>query len=123
MSDREEPEGGKRRIDDLVDMDADDLYDLIYKRYLDLNEGRSVVDQVIAMLKNSKAGDVPVTLEDQFEFLRRLFDEINVLYLSNLALIAQFKKRAIEEPESKSVSEAGSLPNLKGFERDDSGPD
>jgi hypothetical protein len=68
------------------------LYTLLEKRQEDLQEALGLMERGIAMLQNSKQGDKPITLEEQFHFVLRLFESINVLYLSNMALIAQVKK-------------------------------
>jgi hypothetical protein len=83
----------KIRDVELADYDPDNLYDILSKRYEDLTEARAIIEQGIIGLKNSKQGDVPITLEDQLQFLLRLFDDINVLYLSNMVLISKLKKR------------------------------
>ena len=83
----------KSRDAELKDYDPDDLYALLSKSQIDLEEGRSMIEKAIIALRKSKQGDVPITLEDQLQFLLRIFDDLNVLYLSNMALVSQFKKR------------------------------
>ena len=91
----------KMRDVELADYDPDNLYDILSKRYEDLTEARAIIEQGIIGLKNSKQGDVPITLEDQLQFLLRLFDDINVLYLSNMVLISKIKKRDRSDPSSE----------------------
>jgi len=91
----------KSRDADLEDYDPDDLYALLSKSQTDLVEASSMIEQAIVALKKNKQGDVPITIEDQLQFLLRIFDDINVLYLSNMVLISQFKKRDWSKPSSE----------------------
>jgi hypothetical protein len=87
-------ESRKKSLDaELEDYDPDELYDLLSKSQIDLEEARSMVEKAIVALGKSKQGDVPITLEDQLQFLLRIFEDLNVLYLSNMVLVSQFKKR------------------------------
>jgi hypothetical protein len=91
----------KSRDAELKDYDPDDLYGLLSKSQIDLEEARSMVEKAVIALRKSKHGDVPITLEDQLQFLLRIFDDLNVLYLSNMALVSQFKKRDWSEASSE----------------------
>jgi hypothetical protein len=68
------------------------------KRFAELREGHVLLKQMIASLRDSKQGDVPLTIKDKFEFLLKIFDDLDALYLSNMALISQFKQRAQAKP-------------------------
>jgi hypothetical protein len=87
-----DPEKRRKGQEELADYDPDDLYDLLSKRYDDLVEAQKLIEGGILGLQSTKEGDVPVSIEDLLQFVRRLMVDINVLYLSNMALISQFKK-------------------------------
>lgn len=88
----EDSEAWKRpNLEELVDYDPDDLYKLLEARHKDLDEAMGMMEKGLAMLQQSKRGDVPITLEDQFHFILRLFEDIEVLYLSSMVLIFQLK--------------------------------
>jgi hypothetical protein len=96
---------GDGQPDDLVAVNAEDIYAMILKRYEELKEGRVVAEDTLAELKAEGHADMPVTIEDQFKFLLRIFDELDMLYIANLMILAQFKTIELQESEQEALDE------------------
>jgi hypothetical protein len=90
--DSRDPGARKKREGKLVDYDPNQLYNLLDNRQKDLVEAEAMIVKALAAFKKNRRGDVPISIEDLLQFVLRLFGDINVLYLSNMALIEQFKK-------------------------------
>ena len=74
-----------------MDYDPNELYQILDKRQQALAEAEAMIVTALAAFKKNKHGNVPISIEDLLQFVLRLFGDINVLYLANMALIEQFR--------------------------------
>ena len=74
-----------------MDYDPNELYQLLERKQQDLAEAEATIEKALAMFKISKQGNVPINLEELLQFVLRLYGDINVLYLADMALISQFR--------------------------------